>query len=414
MTRRDPSGTAVYNFQYDAENRMVAVSGSATASFVYDGDGNRVQSTVGGVTTVHLGAYFEWTGSTSTMKKYYSAGGARVAVRTGASTLNFMLTDHLGSTSVTTDSIGAFGSENRYKAWGELRYASGTLPTKFTYTGQYSNVADFGLMYYGARWYDSSLSRFAQADTIVPGAGNPQAWDRYAYTNNNPIKFIDPTGHTSACAGPNADSTECQHVNSKYNRWVDRNKDGKISKKEAIAYFVRNLITPGIGLHGSNLFGGSCTTNTCEGQHPGVDFTGAMLSKTKIQAAFSGTVVDVDSDPQGDFGKKVVIEHKVFGFKFYSIYAHLSATTAIQGSAISAGGQVGLMGNTPWESGEIHLHFEVRQVLNVKLDDQGNYKGLPTNADSYWPDTSEEMSQNFVNIGPRFGYNKNYPDGWPR
>jgi hypothetical protein len=79
-----------------------------------------VKSTVGGVTTVHLGAYFEWTGSTSTMKKYYSAGGARVAVLTGASTLSFILTDHpslrsgqaLGSTSVTTDNTGAFGPEN--------------------------------------------------------------------------------------------------------------------------------------------------------------------------------------------------------------------------------------------------------------------------------------------------------------
>ena len=200
MTRRDPSGTAVYNFQYDAESRLTTVSGSATASFVFDGDGNRVKSTVGGVTTVHIGAYFEWTGSTSTMKKYYSAGGARIAMRTGASTLNFILSDHLGSTSVTTDSNGALPTDNRYKAWGELRYASGTLPTKFTYTGQYSNVADFGLMYYGARWYDSSLSRFAQADSIIPQPGNPLAWDRYAYVLNNALRYIDPTGHMSSSA----------------------------------------------------------------------------------------------------------------------------------------------------------------------------------------------------------------------
>jgi len=87
-----------------------------------------------------------------------------------------------------------------YKLTGESRYASGTLPTKFTYTGQYSNVADFGLMYYGARWYDSALSRFAQADTIIPQPGDSQAWDRYAYALNNPIKYIDPTGHSSSSA----------------------------------------------------------------------------------------------------------------------------------------------------------------------------------------------------------------------
>jgi hypothetical protein len=54
----------------------------------------------------HFGNYFEWTGSTSTMKKYYYAGGTRVAERTGSSTLNFLLGDHLGSTAITTNSSG--------------------------------------------------------------------------------------------------------------------------------------------------------------------------------------------------------------------------------------------------------------------------------------------------------------------
>jgi len=50
-------------------------------------------------------------------------------------------------------------------------------------------------MFYNARWYDPALGRFAQADTIIPGAGNPQAWDRYAYANNNPVRYNDPSGH---------------------------------------------------------------------------------------------------------------------------------------------------------------------------------------------------------------------------
>jgi len=52
-----------------------------------------------------------------------------------------------------------------------------------------------GLYYYGARWYDSSLGRFAQADTIVPSPGNPQSLNRYAYGLNNPLKYVDPSGH---------------------------------------------------------------------------------------------------------------------------------------------------------------------------------------------------------------------------
>lgn len=65
--------------------------------------------------------------------------------------------------------------------------------TKYGYTGQYSYVSDFGLHFYNARWYDSSLGRFAQADTIVPSGG--QGLDRYAYTFNNPIAYNDPSGH---------------------------------------------------------------------------------------------------------------------------------------------------------------------------------------------------------------------------
>jgi RHS repeat-associated protein len=65
--------------------------------------------------------------------------------------------------------------------------------TKYQFTGQFSYASDFGLLYYNARWYDPALSRFTQADSIVPGG--VQGYDRYAYVNNNPVKYTDPSGH---------------------------------------------------------------------------------------------------------------------------------------------------------------------------------------------------------------------------
>jgi len=56
-----------------------------------------------------------------------------------------------------------------------------------------------GLYFYNARWYDPALARFIQPDTVVPGAGNPLAWDRYAYVNDNPLRYSDPSGHAAAC-----------------------------------------------------------------------------------------------------------------------------------------------------------------------------------------------------------------------
>jgi hypothetical protein len=83
LTSRVVDGAA-FLFDYDEENHLTGVSGAATATFVYDGDGNRVKGTVGGVTTVYIGSHFEWmvqekalaplrshVGSTSTMIKYY-------------------------------------------------------------------------------------------------------------------------------------------------------------------------------------------------------------------------------------------------------------------------------------------------------------------------------------------------------
>jgi RHS repeat-associated protein len=68
-----------------------------------------------------------------------------------------------------------------------------------------------GLHFYGARWYDSLLGRFIQADTVVPlESQGVQAWDRYAYVNNNPVRYNDPTGHDVGCAG--RDASECKKI----------------------------------------------------------------------------------------------------------------------------------------------------------------------------------------------------------
>jgi hypothetical protein len=52
------------------------------------------------------------------------------------------------------------------------------------------------LYWYNSRWYDDYLNRWCQPDSIIPDTGNPQSLDRYAYSFNNPIKYVDPTGHT--------------------------------------------------------------------------------------------------------------------------------------------------------------------------------------------------------------------------
>ena len=108
----------------------------------------------------------------------------------------YLIGDHLGSTSLVINSSGQEVAKRSYLPFGETWGVSVTeLPTDFTYTGQ-REAAEIGLKYYVARWYDSEIGHFIQADTIVPGAGNPITWNRFAYVNYNPVKLVDPSGHT--------------------------------------------------------------------------------------------------------------------------------------------------------------------------------------------------------------------------
>jgi RHS repeat-associated protein len=73
-------------------------------------------------------------------------------------------------------------------------------------TGQ-REEAGLGLYDYGARWYDPRLRRFIQP--IVPNPRDAQSFDRYAYVNNNPLKYVDPTGHQAVCTMDAQNNTQC-------------------------------------------------------------------------------------------------------------------------------------------------------------------------------------------------------------
>ena len=106
----------------------------------------------------------------------------------------YLIGDHLGSTSLVINSAGQQVAKQSYLPFGEDWGVSATdLPTDFTYTGQ-REAEEIGLMYYVARWYDSDIGHFIQADTIVQEIISSQAFDRFAYVENNPIRYVDPNG----------------------------------------------------------------------------------------------------------------------------------------------------------------------------------------------------------------------------
>jgi RHS repeat-associated protein len=212
--RREVSGTQafVYTQGWTVDNRLAIVVKSdvtgtilATTTIAYDGDGARVKKSDPSGTTYYLGAVEVLiTGTTQVTTSYYAFGGAMVAMRTTATaTLTYLHGDHLGSTSLTTNAGGQKVSEQRYKPYGEIRWSSGSaMPTDFTFTSQRAGPANYvgSLTDYVARFYSPALGRFISADTIVPGAGKPQAFNRYMYVLGNPLGLRDPSGH-AGCQG---------------------------------------------------------------------------------------------------------------------------------------------------------------------------------------------------------------------
>lgn len=106
---------------------------------------------------------------------YYYADGQRIAMKNNG-VLSYLYGDQLGSVSAIADGSGALVRKTLYHPWGTTRYTQGSNPTDYAYTGQ---MREGGIYFYNARWYDPTIGRFMQADTIVPPTQGTQTFDHH-------------------------------------------------------------------------------------------------------------------------------------------------------------------------------------------------------------------------------------------
>ena len=64
----------------------------------------------------------------------------------------------------------------------------------FRYRGYYYDV-ETGWYYLNARYYDPNVGRFLSPDVILGANGGLQGYNLFAYCNNNPVMFADPSGN---------------------------------------------------------------------------------------------------------------------------------------------------------------------------------------------------------------------------
>lgn len=126
----------------------------------------------------------------------------------GAGGTSYLTADSLGTPRIITgtdinDSKGGVNARHDYLPFGEevglvgartvnQGYVSDDVRQKFTSKERDSET---GLDYFIARYYSSAQGRFTSPDSFGGSVLSPQTLNLYSYVQNNPLRFVDPTGH---------------------------------------------------------------------------------------------------------------------------------------------------------------------------------------------------------------------------
>ena len=211
---------------YDAENRMLTAwdSSGQQSSYTYDFDGRRVRRKVGAQAEIwqiysmdgELVAEYTANASPSTpLKEYgYRDGGLLVTAQASAN-VQWIVTDQLGTPRMVADRTGSLSGIKRhdYLPFGEELYAgTGNRTTAQGYVADavrqkftsYERDSETGLDFAQARYYASTQGRFTSPDPFngSMSPGNPQSFNRYSYTLNSPLNFVDPLGLVTSGVDP--------------------------------------------------------------------------------------------------------------------------------------------------------------------------------------------------------------------
>ncbi|GAA3006474.1 RHS repeat-associated core domain-containing protein [Actinokineospora diospyrosa] len=125
--------------------------------------------------------------------RFYPLTAGGQAVRTGSGTnYHFEITDPHNTGSLVLNNTAQTPIWRQSTPYGEARGPQPAWSTQHGFLNKPVNTAT-GLTDVGARKYDPTLGRFISVDPILDLA-SPQSWTGYAYANNNPTTYSDPTG----------------------------------------------------------------------------------------------------------------------------------------------------------------------------------------------------------------------------
>jgi RHS repeat-associated protein len=185
-------GTRTNN--YNENQRLLQTSdGTITATYTYNGNGERVKKVVGGTTTIF---HYDLGGrliaesnadGTITVEYVYLNGNPLAMIFSGST--YFYHNDHLGVPQKMTDSTGAVVWSTELKPFGETQNITGTITNNLRFPGQYYD-SETGLHYNYLRDYNPIIGKYLEVDPIGQWGGI----NVFSYVQNNPVNNTDPSG----------------------------------------------------------------------------------------------------------------------------------------------------------------------------------------------------------------------------
>ncbi len=107
---------------------------------------------------------------------------------------NYYIYDGRGSVAQLINEQAELKASYTYDAYGNITYGSNVYESFYGYNAEETSAVT-GLEYLRSRYYDTSVGRFNTPDTYLGDITNPQSLNRYAYAENNPVNYVDPSGH---------------------------------------------------------------------------------------------------------------------------------------------------------------------------------------------------------------------------
>ena len=200
------------SFTWQAGRQLAEMQKSGTsASYKYDSEGIRTEKVVNGVKTVYYivdnAIVAESRSDGVTILYLFDESGRRIGLTYNGQNYYYMFNAQ-GDVTALMNSSGTVGYRYVYDAWGKLvgiYNGSGqdvTNDTSLTNIGYQNPIRYLGYYYdnetefycLSSRYYDPEIGRFINADVMLDTA-NVLGFNLFAYSGNNPIMYVDPTGY---------------------------------------------------------------------------------------------------------------------------------------------------------------------------------------------------------------------------